>query len=93
MRIKRVLAAASVVVAAGIAPIVTASSASATTAQCVDIVHRAGYVVGGGVTSACGWKTLPTGLGSQRTANPVCVTNLMRLGVSDSVAWKACAYA
>lgn len=92
MKTKRILATIGVVVAAGAVPLITASSASATVAQCTGIVHSYGYVVGAKVTTACGAGALPTGLGTT-VPNPVCVTKLVQLGISNNVAQKACSWA
>ncbi|MFE1915183.1 hypothetical protein [Streptomyces anandii] len=88
MRIKRVLATVGVVVAAGVTPLITASSASANTAQCSGIVKHYGYIVGPKVVGACSNPKLITG-----SPNPYCVYGLMQAGVSDSVAYKACDWA
>ncbi|MGW7255609.1 hypothetical protein [Streptomyces sp. NPDC054834] len=93
MKAKRILATVGVIVAAGAAPLVTASSASATVAQCTGVVQTYGYTVGAKVTTACTHGALPTGLGSQKAANPICVTKLVEVGVSNSVATKACLWA
>ncbi|MEU1267207.1 hypothetical protein [Streptomyces sp. NPDC005799] len=91
MKTKRILATIGVVAAAGVAPLIAASSASATVAQCTGIVQSYGYVVGAKVTTACGYGKLSTGLGT--TANPICVTKLVQLGVSNKVANTACSWA
>ncbi len=91
MMTKRILATVGVMVAVGAAPLIAASPASATVAQCTGIVHTYGYVVGAKVTTACGYEKLSTGLGT--TANPVCVYKLVQLGISNSVAQKACSWA
>ncbi|OIJ92164.1 hypothetical protein BIV25_28045 [Streptomyces sp. MUSC 14] len=92
MRIKRVLATVGVVVAAGIAPIVTASSASATVAQCTGIVHTYGYTVGAKVTTACGYGAIH-GPFDEKIANPDCLYRLRQLGISDDVSETACSWA
>lgn len=88
MRTKRVLATVAVVVAAGITPLITASSASADAAQCSGIVKHYGYVVGPKVVGACSNRKLITG-----SVNPFCLYGLMKAGVSDSVAYTACDWA
>lgn len=91
MKVKRILATVGVVVAAGVVPLITASSASANVAQCTGIVHDYGYAVGAKVTTACTYGKLHTGLGT--TPNPLCVSKLIQVGVSDSVSKLACSWA
>jgi hypothetical protein len=53
MKAKRALAVVSVVAAAGVVPLVTATSAYANQSACVNYLGNAGYVIGPKVKAAC----------------------------------------
>ncbi|WP_146075321.1 hypothetical protein [Streptomyces sp. Ru71] len=89
--LKRAFTVAGLVVAAAVTPLVTAAPASASIAQCTDILNNYGYRVGAKVTNACSWPAVT--LYGQRQPNPNCITPLVGLGVKYSHAKTACEWA
>ncbi|GLX52370.1 hypothetical protein Shyhy01_53200 [Streptomyces hygroscopicus subsp. hygroscopicus] len=87
-RAKRMTATAAVVVAAGALPVLVASPASATQSACTTYVAGHGYFAGPKVKAACSHGAIDTGIG--KAANPVCVTDLARVGVKSDVSLAAC---
>lgn len=83
-KVQRILATVAVVVAAGGVPLVTATSASASSRDCEGYVASAGYIVGPKVWAACGYKHLLVG------ANPLCITRLATIHVDAATAQRAC---
>jgi hypothetical protein len=84
LKVKRLVAAATVVAAAGIAPVVTAAPASADQIDCVTYLKNRGYVIGTKVRAACSIGRIPGG------ANPVCLSDLVVIGVKLEHANGAC---
>lgn len=81
-RVRKTLAAASVIAAASVLPVVTAAPAQATATQCLIYMHDKGYIVGPGVKRACGYGDWwEWGL---------CVGELVQLGVRQEHASAAC---
>ncbi|MER6343012.1 hypothetical protein ACWC10_05345 [Streptomyces sp. NPDC001595] len=87
-RVKRLVAGAGVVVAAGALPILVASPASATQSACTSYVASHGYFAGPKVKQACGYGAIDTGVG--KMANPLCIQALAKLDVPGSVSMPAC---
>lgn len=85
---KRILTVVSVVAAAGVMPLLTATSASASQSSCANYVGSHGYLVGPKVKGACSNAAIDTGAGKQ--VNPWCVYDLVQAGVTNSVALGAC---
>ncbi|MGW0764233.1 hypothetical protein [Streptomyces sp. NPDC002676] len=86
--VKRMAAAASVVVAAGALPLISATPASAAWDDCASYIASHGYRVGPKVTAACSHSALDTGIG--RMPNPICEVGLVKIHVKDEVASAAC---
>ncbi|MFJ8195593.1 hypothetical protein [Streptomyces sp. NPDC096152] len=86
-RVKRMAAAASVMVAAGALPILVASPASATQGACSNYVARHGYFAGPKVKAACGHEHHPIG------ASPLCLAGLLSIRVDMATAQRACTLA
>ncbi|KMS71597.1 hypothetical protein ACM01_26390 [Streptomyces viridochromogenes] len=87
--LKRAFAVAGLVVAGTIVPLATATPASATAAQCTGVLKSYGlYTIGPKTKIACGWFALPG-----KTPHPECWSGLMRLGVRQEHALKACSWA
>ncbi|WP_266382827.1 hypothetical protein [Streptomyces canus] len=84
LKAKRLVAAASVVAAAGIVPVITATPASADQVDCVTFLKNRNYIIGAKVRAACNIKHLPVG------ANPVCLADLVVIGVTADHANRAC---
>ncbi|MCX5420787.1 hypothetical protein [Streptomyces sp. NBC_00078] len=84
LKTRRLLVAASVVAAAGVVPLLTATSASADQIGCTKYLANHHYTVGPKVRAACNIEHLPVG------ANPVCVTALVNLHVKLEHASAAC---
>lgn len=84
LKAKRLLMAASVVAAAGVMPLVTATSASADQQDCTTYLKNRGYVVGPKVRAACNYEHLPVG------ASPLCINALVIIDVTLSHANGAC---
>lgn len=59
LKAKRLVAAASVVAAAGIVPVITATPASADQVDCVTFLKNRNYIIGAKVRAACNIKHLP----------------------------------
>ncbi|MFC9932053.1 hypothetical protein [Streptomyces sp. NPDC127190] len=87
-KVKRVAAAAGVLVAAGALPILVASPASATQGACTNYVASHGYFAGTKVKAACGHAALFSGI--EKVANPFCLVGLAQLGVHGDVTQAAC---
>ncbi|MFJ1603770.1 hypothetical protein ACIOHS_10420 [Streptomyces sp. NPDC088253] len=85
--IKRVLVTASVVTAAGVVPLVTATSASADQSRCVNYIGDHGYLVGPKVKGACSHAAWHAG---SVVANPACLSGLVNIHVELSDAQAAC---
>ncbi|MGW1284910.1 hypothetical protein ACWD4N_14625 [Streptomyces sp. NPDC002586] len=84
MKTKRILATVGVVVAAGVAPLVTATSASANVVTCDTYLGNHGYQVGPLVERYCE-------VGSSGWINvPVCVSDLINIRVKPDDALTAC---
>ncbi|MGW7405687.1 hypothetical protein ACWGI9_18430 [Streptomyces sp. NPDC054833] len=84
LKSKRLLAAASVVVAAGVVPLVTATPASANQSSCVNYLGNLGiYRIGPKVKSACK-------LGEHLSGRPLCTNNLVVIHVRPEHAIEAC---
>ncbi|MFF6777564.1 hypothetical protein ACFY8W_28980 [Streptomyces sp. NPDC012637] len=84
---QRLLAAATLTAAAVVLPVVTATSAQATPAQCESYLRNAGYVVGPKVKAACRkGAQVPTG-------HTVCLGGLVSIGVQTAHANRACTLA
>lgn len=84
MKLRRALAALSVVAAAGVVPLVTSGTAQASGFDCVDYLQVHGYVIGDAVHEACGYEPLPTG------PSPFCIALLVAHGVTGADADHAC---
>lgn len=80
---KRLLAAASVVAAAGVVPLVTAAPAHASAATCRSYLAQ-WYTVGPKVTAACNQD------GPLSLASPVCINALVVIDVTFERANTAC---
>lgn len=92
MKVSRVLAALGVAAAATLVPIATAAPASASASMysgCLNYVKSKGYVVGPKVYAACSHQALNTGLGVW-IHNPACLSGLVNIGVTSTVAVEAC---
>jgi hypothetical protein len=86
MRVKRALAAVSVIAAAGVVPIVTAAPASADISLCKSYLSK-WYTVGPKVTKAC------TRGSYDGSGVSDCSNQLVAIGVTRSRANNACSYA
>jgi len=84
LKAKRLLMVASVVAAAGVVPLVTATSASADQHDCTTYLKNHGYVVGPKVRAACNYEHLPIG------ASPLCINGLVLIDVALNHANAAC---
>ncbi|MFJ3905659.1 hypothetical protein [Streptomyces sp. NPDC090025] len=83
-KIQRLLAAAFLTTTAAVIPMVTATSAQATPAQCESYLRSVGYLVGPKVKAACQkGADVPTG-------HTVCLGSLMAIGVNPNHASTAC---
>lgn len=85
---KRVLSVVGVMAAAGVMPLVTATTASADQIACVDYVGSHGYRVGPKVRAACSHEALFSG--AAKSPNPKCLVGLADIGVSAGVSGPAC---
>lgn len=88
MKRKRVVSAVAVMVAAGVAPLVTATSASANQSDCISVLAQRHYTIGPKVRAACKQSHLPIG-----GPSPLCTIALIAIGVKDGDAYDACARA
>lgn len=85
---KKALTAASVVVAAGVVPLVTATPASAGQDRCVNYLGNLGiYQIGPKVKAACRHGAWHAG---GVVANPACLSGLINIGVRLEHAQAAC---
>lgn len=85
-RMKRVALAA--VVAAGIAPVVTASPAFAGPVACLTYLDSKGCIVGPKLHTACGYS--PLGGAGIKHPHPYCYAGLVKAGVRTGDASTAC---
>ena len=90
-KIKRALAAISVVAAAGIVPLVTAAPAHASQARCVNYLGNQGYVIGPRVRTARSYGAIFSPPAT--TPNPNCLLRLIEIRVSSAHAQTACSRA
>lgn len=86
-RTRRILTVVSVLAAAGVVPLVTATSASADQSRCVNYIGEQGYLVGPKVKKACNYPALH---GGAVIANPFCIEQLTQAGVRLGHAQVAC---
>ncbi|MEW2439199.1 hypothetical protein AB0952_34500 [Streptomyces caniferus] len=87
--IRRLAAAAGVLMAAGALPIVATAPAQATTKQCTSFIAEGGYKVGPKVRAAC--KMTGEGGFIMRNNNvPFCQASLLTLKVKPVIAERAC---
>ncbi|MEV8395858.1 MULTISPECIES: hypothetical protein [unclassified Streptomyces] len=77
MKMKRALVAMAMTLGAVGVPLATATSAQATQSQCTNYLASKGYIVGGGVRSACSHGTFLGG------AHPLCTAKLLELGITN----------
>ncbi|MFJ9810830.1 hypothetical protein ACIRTB_21645 [Streptomyces sp. NPDC101158] len=82
-KFQRALTALSLAVAASAVPLMTAAEAQATPADCRSYLANRGYRVGPGVVKACNYN-------QEIVGHPFCVGNLVRLGVNQTHAMRAC---
>ncbi|OXS33062.1 hypothetical protein CHR28_22385 [Streptomyces sp. XY006] len=87
-RTKRLLSVASVVAAAGVLPLISATPASADQGACTKYLANKGYLVGPKVKSACANPALHTPLGVVPDFD--CTHGLRVAGVKDQHAIDAC---
>ncbi|MCG0064026.1 hypothetical protein ACWDUC_25655 [Streptomyces tricolor] len=87
-KVKRMAAAAGVMVAAGALPILVASPASASQSACTNYVASHGYFAGPKVKAACDYPALDTGL--FKIGHPACLLGLEKIGVKSEVSNQAC---
>ncbi|MGW6062492.1 hypothetical protein [Streptomyces sp. NPDC055189] len=85
LNVKRVLVAASMVAAAAVVPVVTATPASATPVDCMNYLERFDYNVGAKSRAAC--KNGDSGSSVIRQSCPI---TLVTLGVKSNIAATAC---
>ncbi|MFI6564531.1 hypothetical protein [Streptomyces sp. NPDC050534] len=72
-------------VAAGVVPLLTATSASAAQSNCVNYIGNHGYRVGPKVKAACSNGRIAPG-----QPNPYCEYDLVAAGVKNGDAYEAC---
>ncbi|WP_225821307.1 hypothetical protein [Streptomyces naphthomycinicus] len=87
-RVKRMAAAAGVVVAAGAVPIVAATPASASQSACTNYVASHGYYAGPKVKEACSYGAFDTPTGP--FPSPGCELGLRKLDIKSEVSSPAC---
>ena len=90
MKLRRALAALSVVATVGVVPLVAASPASATAPDCRAYLARVGYNVGPKVTEACEYGAFRSPVGTGKIPNPNCLTRLRTIGVTGDHSLTAC---
>lgn len=89
LKVKRVIGAAGFVAATAVAvPLMTAGTAQATAVACDNYLVRAGYNVGPKLQNACLIKGPWAG-----AANPVCIGQMVAIGVKPDDANEACSRA
>ncbi|MFI0811027.1 hypothetical protein [Streptomyces echinatus] len=87
-KVKRMVTAASVVVAAGAVPLIAASPASASQSACTNYVASHGYYAGPKVKEACGFGAIKTPFGPM--PSPGCELGLRKLNIKGEVSSPAC---
>jgi hypothetical protein len=91
MKMRRALAAVSVVAAAAVTPVVTATAAHAARSTCVNYLGNLGlYQIGPKVKEACSHPAYNGPLGDGKVPNPACYNPLTDIGVRGIHAYRAC---